>query len=115
MGSSCAYEFKSPTTRKSGSRLCVGSVAIQLSSACAALLRVWLQLPWPSFKSGSLTSLQLEPFDFRWLTITVKRSPVAVSVNVWARDGRFLVSMKSGSKALVSSANEPVSDTLVGL
>ena len=83
--------------RKSGSPLPVGSVASQSTSACAASVRVPLQLPWPSPASGSPMSLQSEPFDLRWLTATVNRSPVAFCSNVCASDGRLFVSMKRGS------------------
>ena len=76
--------------RKSGSPLPVGSVASQSTSASAAARRVWLQLPWPSPRSGSPTSLQSEPFDLRWLTATVKRAPVAFTSNVCASDGPAL-------------------------
>ncbi len=56
-------------TMASRSPLSVGSPAIQSTSASAASTRVWLQLPWPSPVSGSPS--QAEPFDLRWLTITV--------------------------------------------
>ena len=64
--------------RKSSSPLPSGRSASQLASAVAALVRVTLQLPWPSPVSGSPTALQSEPFDFRWFTTTVK--PLAVRV-----------------------------------
>ena len=83
--------------RKSGSPLPVGSVASQSTSAWAAVVRVPLQLPWPSPASGSPTSSQAEPFDLRWLTTTVNLPPVAFTRNVWASDGRLFVSMKRGS------------------
>ena len=93
--------------RKSGSPLPVGSVASQSTSAWAAALRVLLQLPWPSPVSGSPTSLQAEPFDLRWLTATVKRAPVAFTWKVCASTGRFFVSMKRGSTAVVRILNVP--------
>src|SRR5262249_4500563 len=108
------YELRSPTIRKSGSPLAVGSVASQSTSASAAALRVWLQLPWPSPRSGSPTSLQSEPFDLRWLTTTVKRAPVAFTSNVCASDGRLVVSTKRGSTAVVSSLYAPTGVTTDG-
>ena len=67
IGSSMAYEFRSPMIRKSGSPLPVGSVASQSTSASAAALRVRLQLPWPSPVSGSpigaAGALRLEVVD----------------------------------------------------
>jgi hypothetical protein len=83
--------------RKSSSPLSVGSVASQSTSASAAAVRVRLQLPEPSPVSGSSTSLQSEPFDFRWLTTVVKMPPFSFDWNVCASAGRFLVSRKRGS------------------
>ena len=81
IGSSMAYELRSPMIRKSGSSLPVGSVASQSTSAWAAFSRVPLQLPCPSPASGSAgrRSVQAEPFDLRWLTTTVNLAPVAFS------------------------------------
>ena len=73
IGSSIAYELRSPMIRKSRSPLPVGSVASQSTRACGGRVRVPLQLPWPSPASGSPMSAHAEPFDFRWLTATVKR------------------------------------------
>ena len=100
--------------RKSGSPLPVGSVASQSTSASAAALRVWLQLPWPSPRSGSPTSLQSEPFDLRWFTTTVNRAPVALTWKVCASDGRLFVSMKRGSTALFRSLYAPTGVTTAG-
>ena len=100
--------------RKSGSPLPVGSLASQSTSACAAALRVLLQLPWPSPASGS-SGVHAEPFDLRWFTATVKRSPVAFTWKVWASTGRFRVSMKRGSTAEVSTLNVPTGVTFAGL
>ena len=44
IGFSCAFALRSPTIRKSGSPLPVGSVASQLTSAVAARVLVSLQL-----------------------------------------------------------------------
>ena len=98
----------------SGSPDPVGSVASQSTSAAAAWVRVPLQLPDPSPVSGSPTSLQSEPFDFRWLTATVKRAPSATVANVWARVGRFLVSMNRGSTEESSTAKGPTGVTCAG-
>ena len=43
---------------------------------------------FPSPRSESSTSSQVDPLDLKWLTITVKRSPNEVS-EVWAREGWF--------------------------
>ena len=110
--------------RKSGSPLPVGSVAIQSTRACAARVRVPLQLPWPSpvSLSGSTagpgsrsTSRQSEPFDLRWLTTTVNRAPVAISSKVCASAGRLFVSMKRGSSAELRTWKDPTGTTTSGL
>ena len=98
----------------SGSPDPVGSAANQSTSASAACVRVTLQLPDPSPVSGSPTSLQSEPFDFRWLTTTVTPAPSATVANVWAMAGRFLVSMKRGSTDESSTAKEPTGVTALG-
>ena len=101
--------------RKSGSPLSVGSVASQSTSAWAAARRVWLQLPWPSPVSGSPTSRQSEPFDFRWLTATVKVALVVLTSNVCASTGRLLVSRNRGSSADVRVSKSPTGVTFAGL
>src|SRR5688500_10882128 len=101
--------------RKSGSPLPVGSVASQEANAAAAAVRVLLQLPCPSPKSGSPTVLQSEPFDFRWLTTTVSFWPDRLCSNVCASDGRLSVSMKRGSTADVIALKAPAGVTALGL
>src|SRR3954452_5149863 len=107
IGSSNVYELKSPIARTSGLPLPVGSPASQSTSARAALVRVTLQLPWPSPVSGSPMSSHADPFDLRWFTATVTRSRLLVSSNVCASTGRLRVSMKRGSSAEVRSLYEP--------
>ena len=45
----------------------------------------------------------------------MKRAPVAFSWNVCASDGRFFVSMKRGSTAVVSTLKVPTGVTFAGL
>ena len=65
--------------------------------------------------SGSPTSLQSEPFDFRWSTTTVSFAPFEFCWNVCASDGRLSVSMKRGSVADVMILYAPTGVTLAGL
>src|SRR5687768_16626888 len=105
--------------RKSGSIEPVGSVASHSTSACAAFLRVRLQLPWPSPVSGSLKLLvellHGEPFDRRWFTETVKRAPFDVDSKVWVSAGRLPRSFQRGSMASLSSLQAPIGVTFSGL
>jgi hypothetical protein len=57
---------------------------------------------------------QAEPFDFRWLTTTVKRAPLLFRSNVWAIDGRFRVSSNRGSTLESMSAYAPAGVTAAG-
>ena len=77
----------------------------------AAFVRVMLQLPEPSPVSGSPTSLQSEPFDLRCCTTTVSCAPFAFLLKVCASDGRFFVSMKRGSVAVVMIFQTPTGVT----
>ena len=97
----------------SGSLVPVGLVARNSASACAAAVRVRLQLPAPSWRSGS--PAHAEPFDFRWLMAAVKTSPVLTSRNVWMIGGRFSVSMNAGLSADVMIRVVPIGVTLAGL
>ena len=95
----------------SGSSLSVGSVARWSASAWAAAVRVRLQLPAPSIRSGSVAP-QLEPFDLRWLMVAVKRSLVASSSNVWISAGRLRVSTNRGSTRLSRICGPPTVATV---
>src|SRR4051812_27715252 len=97
----------------SGSPVLVGLLASQLTSAVAAFLRTALQLPWPSPASGASHAL---PFDFRWLTSTMKRPPL-VSWNACASEGRLrgALSPPFTNATLLSTAVLPTGVTLAGL
>ena len=84
-----------------------GSVPSQETSFSAAAVRVVLQLPWPSLRSGS--PLQAEPFYLRWFTDTVTNSPDSRWRNVCTREGLLPVLPK------LNVVNEPASSTVAGL
>ena len=69
----------------------------------------------PSSASGSPTSLQSDPLDFKWFTATVNTAPLDVAENVCAIVGRFLVSMKRESSVESSTENAPTGVTRAGL
>src|SRR5699024_10889750 len=92
----------------------VGPSAIQSASAAAAAVRTPLQLPWPSGSSGSPTSSQEEPFDFRWFTATVILDPCPRTRKVCASAGRFLSVLNRGSTDSSSTAYPPTGATASG-
>ena len=59
-------------------------------------MRVPLQLPPDVSGLVIRRAAAVEPFDLRWATATVTRSPLPSS-KVWASTGRFLLSSKLGS------------------
>ena len=115
IGSSIAYELRSPMIRKSGSPLPVGSLASQSTSALAAFVRVTLQLPCAVAGVGIADVRAGRALRLQVVHVTVKRAPVAFSWNVCASAGRFRVSMKRGSTAEVSTLNGPTGVTFAGL
>ena len=86
IGSSFAYEFRSPTMRTFSVPLPVGSLLSQSASRFAAFVRTPAQLPWPSPVSGASQAL---PLLLRWFALTTTRPPVFRSMNACAMAGRF--------------------------
>ncbi len=93
----------------------VGSPLAQSRSASAALVRVALKQAWPSPWSWSAPLAPPQLFDFRWLTMVVKRARLLVARKDCASDGRLRLSSKRASTALVSRAKSPSGVTEAGL
>ena len=86
IGSSMAYEFRSPRISTSVSPVSVGSVASHASLSDGGIgTRTTLQLPCPSPASGASQAL---PLLLKWLTTAVKRAPFEFCWKVCASAGR---------------------------